>query len=1162
MKTKIQSGVVLVQKFISAGAKAFQGYIDYINRDEAVRNEAYTEYSIETLQDELNKYGNYMDYMGNPEKTTALFTAEKDRLTKDEKQKVKDIFEMAQQNDSLMWQTVISFDNRWLAEHGLYDLTTHTVNEAKLKECARGAMDRIIENENMAASAFWSGSIHYNTQHIHIHLALVEAFPTREIIQNGQYAGERKGKVKRATLEKAKSYVVNNMLDQKEANQSINDIIRKSIVSAFKDNIIIQDADLKQLYYEIYTKLPKNKRLWQYNRNVIRPIKKDIDSFITKWIEKYHKDDFDKLKKELQAQQQTYHIAYGSRKDQDRASYADNKINELYGRLGNTILSYLKTLEISEIELQPTSSTDTAEDLDNMETLSMEEIEKRLIEKYAEYDMENDAALLFFPAPEEFSIKRSAIYKRAKRLMYDKEERDFPKAFALLTLEAQTGNLYAIFDLAYLYSKGLGCTADPDKAYDMYSLALHGFEKEIANTKKQKNLKENVRKNRLANLHFRVAKMYYYGLGTDIDKKTAYQHFKISDENYGGNIFSKYYIAKFYEQGEVVKQDDHMAFLYYKDVADCTLNEEIFGSMPYSLYKVAQMLEQGKGTEQNTESADEYYKYALAEFLVSNEANPDDQLQYRIGKMYYEGKGTRPDIKKAKEFFESSAELGNDMANYMLAMIYLKDENADPQQIQKAIDMLTLSADPEGSNNALAQYQLGVIFLQSESEEEQNNGLKYLSLSAEQGNSFAQFKLGKYYLDSEPERAIKYLTQSADQGNQFAQYTLGSLFLSSESEKEQEKGLSYLLASAEQGNSFAQFRLGKYYLDADREKAITYLTKSADQENQFAQYKLGAILLSSKNEEDQEKGLAYLIAATEQENCFASYFLGKYYFTDAKIQDCQKAEQYLLQALRDRSKELSSFTGIEYQLGKLYTNGGKDFVPNPQKGIYYYTIAADQGNPFAQYALGMIYLDKDDPTEADIFTGLKYLKAASDQHNCFAEFQLGKAYLDGNIVTQDGQKAEQYLLQALQDRSKDISWFSAIEHNLGKLYFHGADNFESDTDKGISYYTIAADQGNQFSQYALGTIYLYGLNGIPRDLEKATDYLTKSADQGNEFASSLLVRMNTPQPQYIVPLYLNLNMTSNFSSLLRALGRDYTSYENYINQQIYQESQRAAEAEN
>lgn len=1096
MDTKIQSGVVLVQKFISAGAKAFQGYIDYINRDEAVRNEAYTEYSIETLQDELNKYGNYTDYMGNPEKTTALFTAEKDRLTSDEKQKVKSVFELAQKNESLMWQTVISFDNRWLAEHGLYDLTTHTVNEAKLKECARGAMSRIIENENMASSAFWSGSIHYNTQHIHIHLALVETFPTREIIQDGQYAGERKGKLKRGSLEKAKSYVVNNIMNQKEANQSINDIIRKSLVAAFQDNIILQDAELKQLYYEIYAKLPKNKRLWQYNRNVIRPVKKDIDSFITKWIEKYHKDDFDKLKKELQAQQQTYHIAYGSRKDQDRAGYADNKINELYGRLGNTILSYLKTLEISEIELQPTLSTEAAEDLDDLETLSMEEIEKRLIDKSAEYDMENDAALLFFPAPEEFSINRSALYKRAKRLMYDKEERDFPKAFELLALEAQNGNLYAIFDLAYLYSKGLGCTADPDKAYDMYSLALHGFEKEIANTKKQKNLKENVRKNRLANLHFRVAKMYYYGLGTDIDKKTAYQHFKISDENYGGNIFSKYYIAKFYEQGEIVKQDDHMAFLYYKDVADCTLNEEIFGSMPYSLYKVAQMLEQGKGTEQNTESADEYYKYALTEFLVSNKANPDDQLQYRIGKMYYEGKGTRPDIKKAKEFFESSAELGNDMANYMLAMIYLKDENTDPQQIQKAIDMLTLSADPEGSNNALAQYQLGVIFLQSESEEEQNNGLKYLSLSAEQDNSFAQFKLGKYYLDSEPERAIAYLTKSADQGNQ------------------------------------------------------------------FAQYKLGTILLSSKNEEDQEKGLAYLIAATEQANCFASYFLGKYYFTDAKIQDCQKAEQYLLQALRDRSKELSSFTGIEYQLGKLYTNGGKDFVPNPQKGIYYYTIAADQGNPFAQYTLGMIYLDKDAPTEADIFTGLKYLKAASDQHNCFAEFQLGKAYLDGNIVTQDGQKAEQYLLQALQDRSKDISWFSAIEHNLGKLYFHGADNFESDTDKGISYYTIAADQGNQFSQYALGTIYLYGLNGIPRDLEKATDYLTKSADQGNEFASSLLVRMNTPQPQYIVPLYLNLNMTSNFSSLLRALGRDYTSYENYINQQIYQESQRAAEAEN
>lgn len=37
-----------------------------------------------------------------------------------EKKELKRVFEKAQENDSLMWQTVISFDNRWLEENGLY----------------------------------------------------------------------------------------------------------------------------------------------------------------------------------------------------------------------------------------------------------------------------------------------------------------------------------------------------------------------------------------------------------------------------------------------------------------------------------------------------------------------------------------------------------------------------------------------------------------------------------------------------------------------------------------------------------------------------------------------------------------------------------------------------------------------------------------------------------------------------------------------------------------------------------------------------------------------------------------------------------------------------------------------------------------------------------
>ena len=94
--------------------------------------------------------------------------------------------------------------------------------------------------------------------------------------------------------------------------------------------------------------------------------------------------------------------------------------------------------------------------------------------------------------------------------------------------------------------------------------------------------------------------------------------------------------------------------------------------MPFAVYKVGKMYEDGQGTMENLQKSEEYYSAALSLFLDSNTKQPDDQLQYRIGKMYLDGKGTDVDIEKAKAFLSSAAKMGNDMANYTLAMIYLK----------------------------------------------------------------------------------------------------------------------------------------------------------------------------------------------------------------------------------------------------------------------------------------------------------------------------------------------------------------------------------------------------------------------------------------------------------------------------------------------------------
>ena len=323
----IKAGVVLVTKFIRPKSKAYAGYIDYIDRDEAVRNE----YS--------DKWNGYADYMGNPEKTTEMFSAGSDRLSAEEKQQLKKDFISAQERGNLMWQTVLSFDNRWLEEQGLYDSSTNTLNADKLKELTRNSMKKMLEKEGIAESAVWSAAIHYNTDNIHIHIATVEPGKTQRPMRDN---GEPKGVWKQSTLKAGKASVVNAILRQQEENRIINDLIRKNIVGGKRDKMIAYDKDLRQAFLKVYNNLPANKQYWNYNSTNLGNLnRKNLDELSRLYIQKFHAQDYEEFKQNVKKQQEKYKEAYG---DGEKVvnQYAENKEKELYERLGNSILKEMK----------------------------------------------------------------------------------------------------------------------------------------------------------------------------------------------------------------------------------------------------------------------------------------------------------------------------------------------------------------------------------------------------------------------------------------------------------------------------------------------------------------------------------------------------------------------------------------------------------------------------------------------------------------------------------------------------------------------------------------------------------------------------------------------------------------------------------------------------
>jgi hypothetical protein len=328
-------GVVLKTKFVTSDKKAFQDYVDYVDRDDA-KKEQHTHEKLFTL---------YQDYMDNPDKTSSLFTEQSNQLNDEEKKQLKKVFEKAQKNNSIMWQDVITFHNPWLQENGLYDADTHTVDEKKLMDITRESMKEMLKRERLNESAVWSAAIHYNTGNIHIHIATVEPQPTRE-----------RGKRKPKTLDAMKSTVVNQILNRGEQHQKINELIRKDMVGKKKQDSSLRwkNRDIQPLFLQIYNHLPEDKRQWQYSYRTLKPMKPFIDVLSQKYIEKYHRNEYQQLLGKLDKEVEELKKAYGEGKVDEKRykDYKQTKIDDLYKRMGNAFLKEMKDYDKQQQQIK------------------------------------------------------------------------------------------------------------------------------------------------------------------------------------------------------------------------------------------------------------------------------------------------------------------------------------------------------------------------------------------------------------------------------------------------------------------------------------------------------------------------------------------------------------------------------------------------------------------------------------------------------------------------------------------------------------------------------------------------------------------------------------------------------------------------------------------
>jgi len=258
-------------------------------------------------------------------------------------------------------------------------------------------------------------------------------------------------------------------------------------------------------------------------------------------------------------------------------------------------------------------------------------------------------------------LKWSSEYKSACSELY--KTRNIPKAFSLMSAEAEKGNILALHDLGKMYRNGLLGEGNIPKSDEYFAAALRGFLEIEPNADRLRNY-----------VQYRIGKMFALGFGVGQDYRKAFIWFEKSAA--AGNKFAQYSLGSLYFYGNGVEQNFEKAFECFELSAD---QDNV-----YACYEVAKMLRDGVGITKNQKQAEIYFQKAYNGFSKIAAENPDDKILYRLGVMTFSGVGCDADRERGIELIQQSAELGNEYAKMFLV-------NMERSTVQSAVTSLLLT---------------------------------------------------------------------------------------------------------------------------------------------------------------------------------------------------------------------------------------------------------------------------------------------------------------------------------------------------------------------------------------------------------------------------------------------------------------------------------------
>ncbi|WP_332237972.1 MobP2 family relaxase [Sporolactobacillus sp. KGMB 08714] len=342
----------------------FSGFLGYQGRKEA----------IEKMTD--GRFALFMDYQDDKKKSEGLIGMDGHYLTPEERKLRVARYDRAQIMDSVLWQDLFTFDTDWLRKHGYYDPATETFDESRIVRNILTTMELIIDREKLQKPLF-TLAFHYNTQHLHCHVSMVEEKPSRpwkdcRIVdpETGEIRIEYQpiGRRESATVRDAKRHFVNEMLAYTDKLSQLDDCIRRIIVADVTRKKVLYDPVFESAILDVYQHLPPQRNNWQYGYAKRQHFKEPMDRLIRLYLQSYHLDECRALNTQLDEMDQEYYQVYrkhdeiGETLIQDNgfatgsagsdatiplpsSGYREHKIADLFSRTGNALLREIRSFD-------------------------------------------------------------------------------------------------------------------------------------------------------------------------------------------------------------------------------------------------------------------------------------------------------------------------------------------------------------------------------------------------------------------------------------------------------------------------------------------------------------------------------------------------------------------------------------------------------------------------------------------------------------------------------------------------------------------------------------------------------------------------------------------------------------------------------------------------